>query len=931
MCNATTHVSPAAANDRPPVARKTASPAVVLPYQTGRHAWSSAAALALSLGRPVVANGDPMFSDLGDAVLRATGGLSLAQAIVSVLTNPFLADQLKQRARTYAATHTWAASAAQHWKVYSEVLTGGEQDSVSPFVRYQLWNSRALRASEAEKLLPQLKTRLIGRVIEFASRSIELTETVRPEASVTSQNELVALARSFQTRTPFLALDEFKASTLAGQIFDTILLHVQEELEPCAKLVRALLPHLSPQQRILLVFDGARAESIQAAQQFLSVGGISTSRVDLGCSLHLIELAKRELSICTRQTLISGAREEGTVKLPGDSNDPQATVGTEGITKQNGLDALPHVCWEGPQLVNHSLALVNRELEHGLLSSSHVQLSILPVGTDSFAKELGARDRKLKPHYGRATPVPVDIHVRHQWPPNWTPPAEGHFVVIQPWEYGSLPVEWVQQVNELVDEVWAPSSFVRDLYVQSGVDRNRVHVIPNGVDTTLFAPNTSPLPIRSRKRFKFLFVGGTIARKGIDLLLQAYLKSFSADDDVTLIVKDMGAGNIYQGQGLGERIRQIQQNPRTPEIVYLDQDLSARDIAALYTACDCLVHPYRGEGFALPVLEAMSCGLPVIVTAGGATDDFVDESVGYRIPAKKQIFGSREISGMKTVGDLWMLEPDSQKLTEMLAHVFRHREEAQEKGRLGRLRAEAAWTWQHVSQRVLERINCLRRAPVLRFQQKVECAVLLSVPSHAPLEVFRLTLNSLIQNSYAALKIYLHSAGDRSALEPLVAEFPQVTLASGPGMSGVIAQIRQEVQAPYLALVSTPLRFSKQWLTQIVSVAQRVGGDLIVAPSVDLEGSDHYVRYEGNGNDHSFQKFSRALWRSQRSKFQPLTSVPAGCAVRSWSCLERGVCASGQEWLEKLCEGGVPAYWAQDTFVGRIEESNHCVSDPLIT
>ncbi|MGH9428260.1 MAG: glycosyltransferase, partial [Terriglobia bacterium] len=268
--------------------------AVVLPYQTGRQAWSSAAALALSLRRPVVASGDPMFADLGDAVLRATGGLSLAQAIVSVLTNPFLAGQLKQRARAFAATHTWEACAAEHWKIYAEVLTRGEQPEVSSFVRYQVWNSNALRASEAEKLLPQLKARLSGSVIEFASRSLELTEAIGPEASVTSQNELAAFAKSFQTMTPFLTLDEFKTSTLAGHVFDTILLFLSEEVEPCAQLVRALLPHLSPQQKVLLVLDVAKPKSIHAARQFQSVSGIFASRLDLGCSLQLIELARNE-------------------------------------------------------------------------------------------------------------------------------------------------------------------------------------------------------------------------------------------------------------------------------------------------------------------------------------------------------------------------------------------------------------------------------------------------------------------------------------------------------------------------------------------------------------------------------------------------------------------------------------------------------------
>jgi Glycosyl transferases group 1 len=483
----------------------------------------------------------------------------------------------------------------------------------------------------------------------------------------------------------------------------------------------------------------------------------------------------------------------------------------------------------------------------------------------------------------------------------------------------------VQQVNDLADEVWAPSTFVHDLYVQSGVDPNRVQVIPNGVDTALFTPDTPPLSIHSRKKFRFLFVGGTIARKGIDLLLDAYLQSFSADDDVALVVKDMGTGGIYRGQGMGDHIRQIRQNQRAPEIVYLDQDLSARDIAALYTACHCLVHPYRGEGFVLPVLEAMSCGLPVIVTAGGATDDFIDDSVGYQVSAKKQVFGNREISGMKTVGDLWMLEPDSQMLAETLAHVFRCREEAQEKGRNGRRRAEAAWTWQHASRRALDRINHLRQTPVFRSQQKAECVVLMSVPTDASLEALRLSLNSLIQNSYATLRIYLHAAQDRGDLEELVGQFPQVSLSIGSDISEVILQIQREVRAPYLALLSTPLRFSKQWLTQIVGIAQQVAGDIIVAPSVDLEGTDHYVRYEGNGDDHSFQKFSRALWRGNRAKFQPLASVSAGCAVLSWSCLERvvGQFVSGPQWIEKLQESGVLALWAKDTFVGRIETLGH--------
>ena len=62
-----------------------------------------------------------------------------------------------------------------------------------------------------------------------------------------------------------------------------------------------------------------------------------------------------------------------------------------------------------------------------------------------------------------------------------------------------------------------------------------------------------------------------------------------------------------------EAIARLQQQPSAPEVLYLTDDLSEQEMARLYRSCHCLVHPYRGEGFGLPVAEAAACGLPVIV------------------------------------------------------------------------------------------------------------------------------------------------------------------------------------------------------------------------------------------------------------------------------------------------------------------------------
>ena len=98
---------------------------------------------------------------------------------------------------------------------------------------------------------------------------------------------------------------------------------------------------------------------------------------------------------------------------------------------------------------------------------------------------------------------------------------------------------------------------------------------------------------------------------------------------------------------LNRKSSAAQAQPNAPEILYLNEELPPDSLPGLYTACDCLVLPYRGEGFGLPVPEAMACGLPVIVTAGGATDDFVRDDFAWRIPAERRVFG-REVGGLNS-------------------------------------------------------------------------------------------------------------------------------------------------------------------------------------------------------------------------------------------------------------------------------------------
>jgi glycosyltransferase involved in cell wall biosynthesis/2-polyprenyl-3-methyl-5-hydroxy-6-metoxy-1,4-benzoquinol methylase len=363
-------------------------------------------------------------------------------------------------------------------------------------------------------------------------------------------------------------------------------------------------------------------------------------------------------------------------------------------------DAL-NLSWEGSFLDFGSLSHVNRELTRALSKHSDIKLNrigknALPPNADAQMRDIA---RRLKAHPKNNTQVTV----RHNWPPDWSAPAGELRIHCQPWEYGILPSDWVEQIQN-VDEVWAYTHHVRRAYIDSGIEPEKVKVVPLGFDPDRFHPHAEPLELATRKTFKFLFVGGTIHRKGIDLLLRAYLESFDIEDDVCLVIKDFGSGNVYRGQTAEEQIRAAQTQTNAPEILYLDAEMSGDEIPGLYTACDCLVHPYRGEGFGLPVLEAMACGLPAIVTGGGATDDFAGDDHAWRIPSRRVRLGSR-VGEIALNGKGWLLEPCANTLKQKICEVYSQPEEARTKGRAASEYAHRDWTWERAAETAALRIR----------------------------------------------------------------------------------------------------------------------------------------------------------------------------------------------------------------------------------
>lgn len=295
---------------------------------------------------------------------------------------------------------------------------------------------------------------------------------------------------------------------------------------------------------------------------------------------------------------------------------------------------------------------------------------------DGLGAALEARGHAIVRRAPRSGQLPLDCPtITHCWPPDFAPGSEGPTIAILPWEVGAPPRAWVREARERCDRIWVPSAYVRDGYVDGGMPPGIVDVVPNGVDLDRFVPDGPALDLTalagpgSRARgdaaCTFLFVGGTIWRKGIDVLLAAWARAFGPQDDVQLVIKDFGADSSYKGQTQGGEIARLAARADVAPVAHVTENLAPEQLPALYRAADVVVLPYRAEGFCLPALEAMACGVPVIHTAAGPTGEFCPPDAGWALSSRRVEFEATTYAG-PTAGPACALEVDPDVLAAAL-------------------------------------------------------------------------------------------------------------------------------------------------------------------------------------------------------------------------------------------------------------------------
>ena len=200
-----------------------------------------------------------------------------------------------------------------------------------------------------------------------------------------------------------------------------------------------------------------------------------------------------------------------------------------------------------------------------------------------------------------------------------------------PWELAVFPKAWKPYAFELVDEVWASSQFLYDMY-KKATDKP-VKLVPLAVSVARMKPYPRKHYVLPEKKFLFLYIfdfNSSVVRKNPMAAVQAFKQAFEpTDDTVGLVLKTMNTKpNNPEWQAF---LKECQTDKR---IQLITETLDRPEVLGLINACDAYVSLHRAEGFGRTLAEAMLLGKPVIATNYSGNVDFMQNELIHPVEFK---------------------------------------------------------------------------------------------------------------------------------------------------------------------------------------------------------------------------------------------------------------------------------------------------------
>jgi glycosyltransferase involved in cell wall biosynthesis len=304
-------------------------------------------------------------------------------------------------------------------------------------------------------------------------------------------------------------------------------------------------------------------------------------------------------------------------------------------------------------------------------------------------------------------PVALQVAPAQHYRPAFQAERDKLNILFTAWESTDLTPD-VKAGLARADVIVVPATFLVDV-IRRELPGKPVHYCPLGVDVDTFAFRERREPKRNG-RFRFLWLGAPNARKGWQIVLEAWRGYAKLRVMAELEGRPVPAAELYVKTSVTSRLKRL--NVPGAPVTFDSRKLPRTELAALYASAHCFLFPSFGEGFGLTMAEAMATGCPVIYTPWSAMTDLADEECGY--PLRYELF-THDLAGRDSSPEesrpVTFARADAKNLLRRMLEIMTGYRKAARRGRLAARRIRERFTWERTG-RTLARIvekECRRR------------------------------------------------------------------------------------------------------------------------------------------------------------------------------------------------------------------------------
>ena len=261
------------------------------------------------------------------------------------------------------------------------------------------------------------------------------------------------------------------------------------------------------------------------------------------------------------------------------------------------------------------------------------------------------------------------------------------------WETTQQPEEFFNKLKEF-DELWVPSKWQRDVTIAQGYNPDKIKIVPEGVDTSVFYPENTTHELTSDGRFKFFLAGRWDYRKSTKEIIETFLKTFNKNEPVDLIVS---IDNPFSGDGLKTTENRLRYYGLEDERIKVIHFPLREDYIKILKSCDVFLSCARSEGWNLPLIEAMACGIPSIYSNCSGQLEFAEEKgIPVNILGEKSANDSSYNHFNDYTGNYY--EPDFNHLQLMMMYSYKKYNECKKNALKESEEIRHNFSWEKVGQ-----------------------------------------------------------------------------------------------------------------------------------------------------------------------------------------------------------------------------------------